>query len=113
MNELIDKYKNILEDFDKKYHAQIALLLDIVINYVKYMYNNENINFKVTVAFVIVMLFKNTETTKKNIYSVISDYKNYYNNNFIGFMSQYSSDITNDINYDFCQKYINEYERGK
>lgn len=106
MNELVDKYKDVLLDFDKKNHNRIASLLEVVVNYINYKYSEENINFKVTAAYLIVMLFEETHTQNNNIYETIDKYKTYFDDNFKDFHSD--DNINAFVDEMFVNKYINE-----
>ena len=104
----VEKYKTVLVGFNKKDHQMIASLLDLLINYVNYKYKDENINFKVTCAYVIVMLYKNNAVTKKQLYTTIDEYHKHYVENFVSFLGKNGGDINDDNNLKFCEKYIEE-----
>jgi hypothetical protein len=107
-NNNVEKYKTVLVGFNKKDHHMIASLLDIIIHYINYKHKDENINFKVTSTYVVVMMYKAKGVTKKQIYDTIDNFHKYYMENFTKFLADNGGETNNDINYNFCEKYIKE-----
>ena len=78
------KYESVLGIFPKANRAGIAKLLEVCVNYIKYKYENENINFKTSACYAIAKIYCNKKTVShKEIYNTIDRYHPHFSTDMV------------------------------
>jgi len=111
INELVNKYSNVLELIpNHKQHNNLALLFEISINYIKNNFNNVNINIKISAVYVIKELYlKGFISSDNDCEIIINDFMKFYNENYNNFINEFDNNIDkHDINMLFIKKYLNK-----
>jgi len=107
--DLVVKYSNVLELIkDHKQHNNIAILLEISVNYINMKYKDVDIEIKTCAVYIIKELYlKNLISSDVQTTSIIDDFINYYNTNYNNFIKDYDIDVF-DLNMLFIKNYISK-----
>lgn len=106
IQNLLTKYKPVLELSKKKDLSKLAYIFDIACKYIIEKHNNLNIDFKVWSVIILYDYFDNIKT-ESDIENNIDKFINYYNENYKTYIN--NLDVVASI-YDRDAGFVQEYE---
>jgi hypothetical protein len=95
IEELVKKYESVLEIFkdrEEVHRNNLAIILEICINYIKQAFQNIDIDEKILTLFVVKELyFKNKITNDSEMVNTINDFIAHYDKHFMEYRNKYKN----------------------
>lgn len=107
INSLILKYGKILELVKPQEIPYLAYIIDVAIKYIDEKYINLNKNLKVSIVVILKKMLTKI-VSESDIKMIVDEFIKYYNNEYIEFSEDSTSDDEAEKEYCFLSKFVKD-----